>query len=124
MISENSEKLPTASNLTTSKNTSMESSTKNSRIVMRLLADAKNLLRDSYSDEEFKQTFTIIKTAKSRGFLGPHKLSDCCLAEAVNIANDILRDRKFDGAVIDIITRRPEAIYVYVSLVAIGLIPA
>ena len=102
----------------------MESTNKNSRLVLRLLADAKQMLADAYSDEEFKQTFAVIKSAKSRGFLGSHKSSDCCLAEEVNIANDILRSKKFEEAEPSAIAKQSKAIYVYVALVAIGLIPA
>ncbi|MEG4374376.1 hypothetical protein QUA67_03225 [Microcoleus sp. M2_C5] len=102
----------------------MESTNKNSRLVLRLLADAKKMLADAYSDEEFKQTFVVIKSAKSRGFLGSHKSSDCCLAECVNIANDILRAKKFENVEPSAITKQPKALYVYVSLVALGLIPA
>ncbi|MFB8793149.1 MAG: hypothetical protein U7126_02695 [Microcoleus sp.] len=102
----------------------MESANKNSRLVLRLLADAKNLRQDSYNEEEFKQTFAVIKSAKSRGFLGSHKSFDCCLAECVNIANDILRAKKFEEVEPSAITKQTKAIYVYVSLVAIGLIPA
>jgi hypothetical protein len=97
---------------------------KSNRIVLRLLADAKNLLQDSFSEEEFKQTFSVIKVAKTRGFLGAHKPSDCCLAELVNIANDILRTRKFDEVELNAVTQQPKALYVYVALVAVGLISA
>lgn len=100
------------------------STNKNSRLVLRLLADAKNLLKDSYSEEEFKQAFAIIKSAKSRGFLGAHKSSDCCLAESINIANEILRTRNREGIEASAITKQTKAIYIYVALVALGLIPA
>lgn len=94
------------------------------RMVFRLLKDAEALLKDEFSENEFKQTFAVIKAAKTRGFLGAHKLSDCCVAEPINLANDILRTRKFDDAEIESATKQPKALYVYVSLVAIGLIPA
>ncbi|MEG4070427.1 hypothetical protein QUA42_24295 [Microcoleus sp. Pol11C2] len=124
MIPQQPDKTPTISNSTISNNAAMESTNKNSRLVLRLLADAKNLLQDSYSEEEFRQTFTVIKSAKSRGFLGSHKSSDCCFVDAVNIANDILRAKKFEDVEPSAITKQSKAIYVYVSLVAIGLIPA
>ena len=124
MIPQQSDKLSTVSNSTVSQNPPMEFTNRNSRAVMRLLADAKKLLRDGYSEEEFKQTFAVIKSAKCRGYLGAHKSSDCCLAEIVNIANDILRAKKSEEVEPSAITKQTKSIYVYVSLVAIGLIPA
>lgn len=105
-------------------NDNIMSASNTNKTVFKLLKDAENLLKDEFSDNEFKQTFAVIKSAKSRGFLGAHKLSDCCLAESVNIANDILRTRKFDEAELRAATKQPKALYVYVSLVAVGLIPA
>ena len=124
MISQQPDKLSTFPNSATSKDTPMESTQKSTRLVLRLLADAKKLLRDGYNEEEFQQTFVVIKSAKSRGLLGSHKLSDYCLAESVNIANDILRSKKFEDVELSAITKQSKAIYVYVALVAIGLIPA
>lgn len=102
----------------------MESINKNNRAVMRLLNDAKKLLGVEYSDEEFKQTFAVIKSAKTRGLLGSHKLSDCCMAESVNIANDFLRSENFDDFEINTVMQQRKGVYVYVALVALGLIPA
>ena len=59
---------------------------KNKNLTSRLLADAKLLLKDGFSENEFKLAFLIVLTAQSRGILGSHKLSDCCLADTVNIA--------------------------------------
>lgn len=102
----------------------MESTNKNSRLVLRLLADVKSLLGVAYSDEEFKQTFIIIKSAKTRGFLGIHKSSDICLVECVNIANEILRSRTTEQVELVDVFNKPKSLYVYVALVALGLIPA
>lgn len=102
----------------------MESTNKNSRKVMRLLGNVKGLLGVVYNDEEFKQIFTIIKSAKSRGLLGAHKSPDICLADCVNIANEILRNP--DAEQIDFydVAKHSKSLYVYVALVAVGLIPA
>jgi hypothetical protein len=74
----------------------MKAIKKNKNLTSRLLADAKLLLKDGFSENEFKLAFLIVKTAQSRGLLGTHKVSDCCLADTVNIANDIRRTRRFD----------------------------
>lgn len=97
---------------------------KNKNLTSRLLADAKLLLKDGFSENEFKLAFLIVKTAQSRGLLGTHKLSDCCLADTVNIANDIRRTRRFDEVELKTVTKQPKALYVYIGLVALGLIPA
>jgi hypothetical protein len=97
---------------------------KNQELVSQLLADAKSLLRDSFSEDEYKRVFSIIEQAESRGLLGANKSFDDCLGELVNIANDILRNRNFDEVEVSSIARQPEALYVYVALVAVGLISA
>jgi hypothetical protein len=97
---------------------------KNKNLTSRLLADAKLLLKDGFSENEFKLAFLIVKTAQSRGLLGAHKLCDCCLADTVNIANDIRRTRRFDEVELKTVTKQPKALYVYIGLVALGLIPA
>jgi hypothetical protein len=97
---------------------------KNQELVSQLLADARSLLRDSFSKDEYEQVFSIIEQAKSRGLLGANKPFDDCLGEVVNIANDILRNRNFDEVEISSITRQPKALYVYVALVAVDLISA
>jgi len=97
---------------------------KNQELVPQLLADAKSLLRYSFSEDEYKQVFSIIEQAESRGLLGANKPFDDCSGELVNIANDILRNRNFDEVEVSSITRQPKALYVYVALVAVGLISA
>jgi hypothetical protein len=97
---------------------------KNQELVSQLLADAKSLLRDSFSENEYERVFSTIEQAKSRGLLGTNKPFDDCSGELVNIANDILRNRNFDEVEISSITRQPKALYVYVALVAVGLISA
>ncbi len=69
---------------------------------------------------------SIVKTAQSRGILGTHKVFDCCLADTItiNIANDILRVCRFDEVELSTVTKQPKALYVYIGLVALGLIPA
>jgi hypothetical protein len=89
-----------------------------------LLAGTKNLLRDSFSEDEYKRVFSIIEEAESRGLLGANKPFDDCLGELVNIANDILRNRNFEEVEVSSITRQPKALYAYVALVAVGLISA
>jgi len=102
----------------------MGSANENKGLVEQLLADAKNMLQDSFNEEEYRETLAIIEQASQRGYLGANKPLDCCLGEVVNIANDILRTRNFDEVDISTVTRQPKALYVYVALVAIGLIPA
>ncbi len=97
---------------------------KNKNLTSRLLADAKLLLKDGFSENEFKLAFLIVKTAQSRGLLGAYKLSDCCLADTVNITNDIRRTRRFDEVELKTVTKQPKALYVYIGLVALGLVPA
>ena len=67
---------------------------------------------------------SIVKTAQSRGILGTHKVFDCCWADAINIANEILRVCRFDEVELSSVTKQPKALYVYIGLVALGLIPA
>lgn len=97
---------------------------KNQELVSQLLADAKSLLRDSFSEGEYDRVFSIIEQAESRGLLGANKPFDSCLGEVVNIANDILRNRNFEEVEVSSIARQPNALYVYVALVAVGLISA
>ena len=97
---------------------------KNQELVSRLLADAESLLGDSFSENEYKQVLSIIEQAESRGLLGANKPFDSCLEELVNVANDILRNRNFDEVEVSSISRQPKALYVYVALVAVGLISA
>jgi hypothetical protein len=79
---------------------------KNKNLTSRLLADAKLLLKDGFSENEFKLAFLIVKTAQSRGPLGAYKLSDCCLADTVNITNDIRRTRRFDQVELKTVTKQ------------------
>jgi len=111
-------------NLDLSHNNTMGFTNKNNRLVDQLLADAKSLLQDTYSENEFRETFDVIKEAKLKGHLGANKPADKCLQESVNIANDILRNRNLDEIDLSTITRQPKAIYVYVALVGVGLISA
>jgi len=97
---------------------------KNQELVSQLLADTKSLLRDSFSEDEYKRVFSIIEEAESRGLLGANKPFDDCLGELVNIANDILRNRNFEEVEVSSIARQPKALYAYVALVAVGLISA
>jgi len=97
---------------------------KNQELVSQLLADTRSLLRDSFSEGEYKRVFSTIEQAESRGLLGANKPFDDCSGELVNIANDILRNRNFDEVEVGSITRQPKALYVYVALVAVGLISA
>ena len=97
---------------------------KHKKLTSQLLDDAKLLLKDGFSENEFKLAFEIVKTAQSRTLLGDHKLSDCCLTDTVNIANHILRTRRFDEVELKTVTKQPKALYVYIGLVALGLIPA
>jgi len=97
---------------------------KNQELVSQLLADARSLLRDSFSEDEYEQVFSTIEQAELRGLLGANKPFDDCSGELVNIANDILRNRNFDEMEVSSIARQPKALYVYVALVAVGLISA
>jgi len=105
-------------------NTTMGSINKNQELVSQLLADAKSLLRDNFSEDEYKQILSVIEQAELRGLLGADKPFDDCSEKLVNIANDILRNRDFDEVEVSSITRQPKALYVYVALVAVGLISA
>ena len=97
---------------------------KNQELVSQLLADARSLLRDSFNEGEYERVFSTIEQAESRGLLGANKPFDECSGELVNIANDILRNRNFDETEVSSIARQPKALYVYVALVAVGLISA
>jgi len=97
---------------------------KNQELVSQLLADARNLLRNKFSENEYEQILSTIEQANSRGLLGADKPFDSCSEELVNVANDILRNRNFDEVEISSITRQPKALYVYIALVAVGLISA
>lgn len=102
----------------------MGSANENRELVDRLLADTKNMLRNSFSEDEYKETLAIIEEAKWRGYLGANKSPDCCLGEAVNIANNILQTREIEEVELAAVTRQPKALYVYVALVAVGMISA
>jgi hypothetical protein len=97
---------------------------KNQELASRLLADAKILLRDSFSEGEYNRVLSTIKQAESKGLLGANKPFDDCSGELVNIANDILRNRNFDEVEVSSISRQPDALYVYIALVVVGLISA
>jgi hypothetical protein len=100
------------------------SAMKNQELVSQLLADARSLLRNSFSEDEYNRVFFIIQQANSEGLVGANKPFDDSLEELVNIANDILQNRNFDEVEVSSITRQPSALYVYIALVAIGLISA
>jgi hypothetical protein len=103
----------------------MGSTNKNQELALQLLADAKSLLRGNFSEDEYKQILSIIEQSESRGLLGTDKPFDDCSGELVNIANEILRNRgNFDEVEVSSISRQPRALYVYVALVAVGLISA
>jgi len=97
---------------------------KNQELVSQLLADARSLLRDSFSEDEYDRVFSTIEQAESKGLLGAGKPLDDCSGELVNIANDILRNRYLDEMEVSSIARQPNALYVYIALVAVGLISA
>ena len=97
---------------------------KSQELVSQLLADARSLLRDSFSENEYNRVFSAIEQAKSKGMLGADKPFDNCSEDLVNIANDILQNRNFDETEISSISRQPKALYVYIALVAVGLISA
>ena len=99
-------------------------SKKNQDLVSQLLADARSLLQSSFSENEYKQVLSVIEEACSRNLLGANKPYDECLGESLNIANEILRNRSFDEVELSSITRQPKALYVYIALVAVGLISA
>lgn len=96
----------------------------NQDLVQQLLTDTKNLLQDKFSESEYKQVLSIVEEASSRGFLGADKPPDDCLGELINIANEILQTRGLDEVELSSITRQPKALYVYIALVAVGLISA
>jgi hypothetical protein len=102
----------------------MGSTNKNHELAQQLLADARSLLRDNFSEDEYNRVLSVIEEAESRGFVGSDKPFDDCLGELINIANDILRNRDLDEMDLKSITRQPKAIYVYVALVSVGLISA
>lgn len=102
----------------------MESTSKSSRSVLRLLETSKTILEDEYSKARFEQVFYVIKLAKTRGLLGAHKPIDYCLDHCINCANDLLRTPNLEQMEISDVNKSESAIYVYVALVAIGLIPA
>jgi hypothetical protein len=97
---------------------------KNQELASQLLADARSLLRDKFSEDEYEQILSTIEQAESKGLLGASKPFDDC-SELVNTANEILRNRgNFDEVEVSALARQPDALYVYVALVAIGLISA
>ena len=102
----------------------MNATKKGNKVTSQILEYAKNLLKYEFILNVFKLAFTLVKTAQSRGILGTHKVFDCCLADAINIANDILRVCRFDEGELSTVTKQPKALYVYIGLVALGLIPA
>ena len=97
---------------------------KNDRLVSQLVADCKKLLQDDFSEAKVKQSFIIVKEAKSRGLLGPDRRRDCLLAETVNIANDLLRIHKFGREQLTAELQKPDTLYVYIGLVATNCISA
>jgi hypothetical protein len=93
-------------------------------LVSQLVADCKKLLQDDFSEAKVKQSFIIVKEAKLRGLLGPDRRRDCLLAETVNIANDLLRIHKFGREQLTAELQKPDALYVYIGLVATNCISA
>jgi hypothetical protein len=102
----------------------MGSTNENRGLVDRLLADAKNMLRGSFNENEYREVLAIIEQASQRGLLGANKSYDGCLGEVVNIANETLRNRDLDEMELSTISRQPKALYVYIALVAVELISA
>lgn len=87
---------------------------KKNRLANQLIADCKKMLGEGFSQDKLKETFVIIEQARSRGFLGAHKVRSCCFVESVNIANDILRICQFESEVTAKV-KNPESLYVYIS---------
>jgi hypothetical protein len=102
----------------------MGSVNENKGLVDQLLADARNMLQNSFDEGEYREVLAIVERASLKGLLGASKSCDSCLDEVVNIANDILRNRDIDETELSTISRQPKALYVYVALVAVGLISA
>jgi len=102
----------------------MGSANENKGLVDQLLSDARNMLQNSFDEGEYREVLAIVERASLKGLLGASKSYDGCLDEVVNIANDILRTRNLDEVDISTISRQPKALYVYVALVAVGLISA
>lgn len=102
-------------------NNPMDAANKRNRLVADLIDDAKALLKDNFSETKLKRFFVIIKTAKSRGLLGTDKPRDCCLADAINTANDLLRVCKFDRELSEAL-KNIDTLYVYICLVSLNCI--
>jgi hypothetical protein len=102
----------------------MGSTNENNELVNRLLADARNMLQGSFDEADYRETLAIVEGAESRGLLGVNKTYDNRRNEIVNIANDILRNRELEETELSTISRQPKALYIYIALVAIGLISA
>jgi hypothetical protein len=79
---------------------------------------------DSFNEDEYKEILATIEKARLRGLIGASKYSDSSLGEVVNIANDILWNRDLDEVELSTVSRQPKALYVYIALVAVGLISA
>ncbi|MGB8688094.1 MAG: hypothetical protein WCD53_12260 [Microcoleus sp.] len=95
---------------------------KKDRLVNQLVADCKKILKEDFSEAKVKQSFIILKEAKSRGLLGPDRRRDCVLAETVNIANNLLRIHKFSKEELVAELQKPDTLYVYIGLVATNCI--
>ena len=102
----------------------MGSANENKELVDQLLADTKNMLQDSFNEDEYKEILATIEKARLRGLIGASKYSDSSLGEVVNIANDILWNRNLDEVELSTVSRQPKALYVYIALVAVELISA
>jgi hypothetical protein len=105
-------------------NDTMGSANENRELVDRLLVDAKNMLKSSFSENEYREVLAIVERANKENLLGADKSHNDYLGELLNIANDILRTRNLDEVDISTVTRQPRALYVYIALVATGLISA
>lgn len=94
------------------------------RRVLQLVDNCKTQLQDGYNKQRLAYVFEVIKYAKTRGLLGATRHDDICAATEINIANNILRSGRWEEIEIGATTEGSTALYVYISLVAVGLIPA
>lgn len=101
----------------------MNGTKKTNQRVSELVADCKEFLQDNFSEAKLKQSYIILKEAKARGLLGATKRRDCCLADTINAANEILRIYRFDSELTAAL-KSPDTLYTYIGLVAINCITA
>ncbi|MCC3531197.1 MAG: hypothetical protein JGK21_24825 [Microcoleus sp. PH2017_22_RUC_O_B] len=88
----------------------------------RLISDCQRHLKDNFDRLQMQECFEIIKEAKRKGFLGSQRERSACFANAVNLANDILRVCSGGRELPPEMKGNPQALYIYVGLVAVNLI--